>query len=243
MAFDVERKAIRQLLDEHNPADAIATYYAIHHPQQKTQLEIFPGDGRNATGYVSLSRTGLDIFRPLVTMRLPEADANAAAEQLFSIVAEGTPVILYAPAAYEPLLQAFFEIQTVEKLHLFTLDRSRFEPIINIHVTQSAGPNDLPRFVISSPQDRSQVGAVSGLNWQSPYFAELFVNTSPGQRRQGWGRSVLAAAVQHVLDSGRSPLYVASEQNEPSKQLAQKVGFVDSQVRLIFAQAQRRKSY
>lgn len=243
MAFDAERKAIHSILDKQNPADAIAAYYAFDHPQQKTQLLIYPKNATNAAGYLALSRTGLDLFRPLVTMRLPKSNANAAAEQLFSEIAENTPVIIYAPVSYEPLLQAFFEIQTLETLQLFTLDRSKFEPIINIHVTQSTGPNDLTRFVISTPQNNSQVSAVSGLNWQSPNFAELFVNTSPGQRRQGWGRSVLAASIQYVLDSGRSPLYVASEQNEPSKQLAQKVGFVDSHVRLIFAQAQRRSTF
>jgi RimJ/RimL family protein N-acetyltransferase len=243
MPFEAERNAIRHLLDEKNPADAIAVYYALYHPAQKTQLVTYPTNAKRAAGYIAVSRTGVDLFRPLVTMRLPDEHAHDAAENMFAALSEGTPAILYTPVEYEPLLQAFFEIQTAEQFQLLILDRQRYQPVINIHVTQSSAANGLPRYVISSPQDRSQVGANSGLNWQTPNFAELFVNTSPGQRRQGWGRSVLAAMVQHVLDSGRTPLYVASTQNDSSQRLAESVGFIDSGKVLSFAQAVRRKAY
>jgi L-amino acid N-acyltransferase YncA len=243
MPFEAERNAIRHLLDEKNPVDAIAVYYALYHPAQKTQLVTYPTNAKRAAGYIAVSRTGVDLFRPLVTMRLPDEYAHDAAENMFAALSEGTPSILYTPVEYESLLQAFFEIQTAEQFQLLILDRQRYEPVINIHVTQSRAANGLPRYVISSPQDRSQVGATSGLNWQTPNFAELFVNTSPGQRRQGWGRSVLAAMVQHVLDSGRTPLYVASTQNDASQRLAESVGFIDSGKVLSFAQAVRRKAY
>ena len=242
MSFEAERNAIQHLLNRRNPTDAIAVYYAFYHPAQRTQIITYPQKTNRAEGYIAVSRTGLDLFRPLVTMRLPDKDRHAGAELLSATLSEGTAVILYAPVAYEPLLQAFFEMQTAEQLQLLVLDRDRFEPVINIHVTQAVGPNGLPRFVIRSPQDHSQVAATSGLNWQTPNFAELSVNTSAGQRRQGWGRSVLAAMVQQVLETGRTPLYVASEQNDASLRLAQSVGFVDSGQRLIFAQAVRRKA-
>lgn len=243
MAFEKERQAVRSFLDEQNPTDAIEGYYAVYYPGEKTQLIVYPEGVQDISGYIAISRTGLDLFRPLVTMRLPEKETNAAAEQLFSTLSQGTPVIIYTSAGYESLLSAFFDIQSADHLQLFVLDPSQFEPIINVHITTAADPNGLPRFEISSPQDRNQVGAVSGLNWQSPTFAELFVNTSPGQRRQGWGRSVLSAAVQHVLESGRTPLYVVSEHNEASINLAKSVGFVAGERRLIFAPAMRRQGF
>jgi predicted GNAT family acetyltransferase len=59
-------------------------------------------------------------------------------------------------------------------------------------------------------------------------------------RRQGFGRSVLAAMVQHVLDSGRTPLYHVDERNEASIQLAESVGFLDRGLRVVLLQAVRR---
>lgn len=243
MSLEKTRFAIRPLLNQRNPADALAVYYAYYHPAQRTQLITYPRKADRAEGYIAISRTGLDLFRPLVTMRLPDKVNEVGADLLRAALPEGTAAILYAPVAYKPLLQAFLEIQTDEQFRVLILDRSRFEPIINIHVTQATGPNGLPRFVIRSSQDRSEVAAASGLNWQTPNFAELSVITSPGQRRQGWGRSVVAAMVQHILDSNRTPLYVVSEQNEASLRLAESVGFVDSGERRIFTEVVRRKAF
>ena len=67
-----KRRAIRHLLREDDPADAMAAYYALYHPDDKTTLVVPPTtEGQRANGYVALSRTGIDLFRPLVTMRLP----------------------------------------------------------------------------------------------------------------------------------------------------------------------------
>lgn len=243
MSLEAVRAAIRPLLDQRDPADALAAYYVFSHPIQRTQLIIYPASAKRAEGYVAISRTGLDLFRPLVTMRLPDKDQGGAAELIRDALPEGSSVILYAPLAYEPLLQAFFEIESDEKYRLLFLEPGRFKPVINIHVTQATGPNGLPRFVIRSPQDNSQIAAASGLNWQTSNFAELSVSTAPGQRRQGWGRSVVASMVQYILDSGRTPLYVVGDYNDASLRLAESVGFVDSGKRLIFAQATRRKIY
>ena len=243
MTFELERNAIRPLLNQTDPADAIAVYYAFYHPQERTQVVTYPESKNPALGYIAISRTGLDLFRPLVTMRLPDENNHNGAESLFKALPEGIPIILYTPVGYQPILQAFFEIQTAEKFRILVLDRNLYEPVINIHLTQSTGPNGLPRFIIRTPQDPTIIGATSGLNWQSPNFAEIFVNTAAGQRRKGWGRSVLAAMVQFVLDSGRQPLYIAGEENDASQSLAGRVGFVDSGKRLIFAQAVRRKAF
>jgi len=240
MSLTTKRQSIRSLLSEHDPADAPAVYYAFYHPDAKTHLVTHPVGVNRATGYLAISRTGMDLFNPLVSMRLPDEDMDAGRELITRALPVGSSVILYVPARYGPLLHVLFNIEVSEQYRLLVLDRKRFEPIINVLVTQATSPDGLPRFVIRSPQDQSKVAAAAGLNWQTPNFCEISVSTSPGQRRQGWGRSVVAAMVQHQLQNGRTPEYVVGEQNEASLQLAERVGFIDSGERLIFAHATRK---
>lgn len=231
------RRALRLLLDERDPADAVASYYAFHHPNNKTHLFTYPVGSEGAAGYLALSRTGMDLFRPLVTLRLPLTDMTASTDLIYQALVPETAVILFAPASYLPLLQATFDIQVEEHFQLFVLDRSRFKPVINVLVTQTTGPNKLPRFVIRRTGSPNQeIVASSGLNWQSPTFAEISVNTAPGHQRQGWGQSVAAAMTQYVLDSGRTPLYIVSANNTSSIRLAQHIGFIDSGIRKIMLQ-------
>jgi hypothetical protein len=223
------RRAIRHLLDEHNPADAAASYYAFYHPDAQTQILPYPAGAPRAQGYVTLSRTGLDLFRPLLTLRLPIQDMAASADVIYQSLAPGTAVILLAPVAYLPLLQALFEVHSEEHLDVLILDRTRFEPIINVLVSSTTGPNGLPRFVIRNSSSREQeVVAASGINWQTPQFAEISVNTTASHQRQGWGKSVAAATVQYLLANGRTPLYAVAEQNVASQQLARSIGFIGS---------------
>lgn len=242
MTVAEQRRAIRPLLNEHDPADAMAVYYAFYHPDDRTQLVITPEDAGpgQATGFVILSRTGIDLFRPLMTLRLPGKgdDYQAGLELLQRALQPELPVILSTPATYLPLLRALFDVQSEEALRLYVLDHSRFEPIINVLVARTDTPSHLPRYIIRSNQsDASEIVASAALNWQSPNFAEIAVFTRPDQRRQGWGRSVVAAMVQDVLESGRTPLYVVAEENQPSIQLAESVGFVDTGVREAMLQA------
>jgi RimJ/RimL family protein N-acetyltransferase len=238
MTLADKRRAIRSLLDERDPADARAAYYAFHHPDEKTQL-VTPGTAQNgATGYVCLARTGVDLFRPLVTLRLPksrttgELDIEAATALVYDAIPVGSAVILSAPVEYRPVLGALFEVHREEQLRIFVLDRGRFRPIINVLVTQSETYNELPRYVARQSASgqigsRGEILASAGLNWSSTYFAEIYVHTKAPHRRQGLGQSVVASIVQHTLDSGRKPLYAVNVDNQASVQLAESVGFVD----------------
>jgi RimJ/RimL family protein N-acetyltransferase len=223
---------MHHLLDEARPADAMAAYYAFYHPDEKTQLVTYPAGAPRATGYVALSRTGMDLFRPLVTLRLPITDLTTSADVIYQALQPGAAVILSSPARYTALLQALFDSQTEELLRLYVLDPNRFQPIINVLVTQSTSPNNWPRFIIRrSEPGNGEVVAAAGLNWLSPRYAEISVHTAAHYQRQGWGRSVVAAMAEHLLKNGRTPLYVVSEKNEVSIRLAESVGFVDSGVR------------
>jgi GNAT superfamily N-acetyltransferase len=232
-----QRQAIRHLLDENNPADAMAVYFAFYYDESKTAIRPYPPNTPHATGYICFSRTGMDLFRSLVTMRLPIQDVQASAEMIYEIMTVGTAVILSVPENYSPLLNALFEVQTEEKLSLFALRQTQFEPIINVLITQDTGANGLPRFIIRDRQREDVLVASAGLNWQTPKFAEISVSTHPQYRRQGYGRSVVAAMANHLLSNGRTPLYVASETNAASIQLAEQVGFTDTLHRQMMIQA------
>ncbi|MBP6015681.1 MAG: GNAT family N-acetyltransferase [Candidatus Promineofilum sp.] len=242
-----ERRAVRRLLQENEPMDAMAAYYAFHHPDDKTTLVLSPkgvesaGEAR-ADGYVALSRTGIDLFRPLVTMRLPtdrdRAAVEAAADLLGRAVAPGQPVILSIPVRYRPLIDALFDVQSEERLRLLALEPARYEPIVNVLVRRSDSQSGLPRFSISSSlSGQEEVVATASLNWQSPRFGEIAVNTRPQHRRQGWGRSVVAALSGYLIDSGRRPLYVVSVENDASAGLAESIGFTDTGVQEFLLQA------
>lgn len=233
------RNAIRHLLNQHDPADAMATYYAFHHADGKTHLVTSPAEGDRAQGYVAVSRTGYDLFRPFLTMRLPLADFGLCRELMATALPAETAVIAQIPASHFPLMQALFHIESAQEMALYQLPTreladGRFQPEISLMVTRTLHANGLPGFNI-----RNQAGdpvAAAAMNWQSPYFAELSINTKPGYRRQGWGRSVLAAMVEHVLENGRLPLYVAAEDNDASIALARKVGFVRNGATVVFFQ-------
>ncbi len=227
------------MLDEHEPSDAMAVYYAFYYPEQKTTVTTYPikAEAGEAVGYVNMSRTGIDLFRPFVTLRLPIEDLDASVDLIYSAMRPGTAVILHAPGQYLPLLRALFEIHTEEHQRLFVLERNRFQPIINVLVTREESHNKLARYVIRHNTGNSvEIVASAGLNWQTPRFAEIAVNTDPSYRHRGWGSSVVSAMVQHLIQNGRMPLYVVLENNRASIRLAHSVGFVDSGIQNVMIQ-------
>ena len=85
-----QRRAIRRLLREHDPADAMAAYYAFHHPDDRPTLVLAPegveaGSIGQADGYVALSRTGIDLFLPHVV------DSGGGLVRLENRLAPGHP--------------------------------------------------------------------------------------------------------------------------------------------------------
>jgi GNAT superfamily N-acetyltransferase len=239
MNLTSRRQAIRPLLDEKKPGDALACYYAYYHPDSKTGLFTTPTDAASARAYLAISRTGGDLFRPLLTMRLALDDHQATADLIQTALPPEAPAILYAPENHGPLLHAFFQVQSEDRLRVLVLDRGRYQPVINVLVTQEVSPNGYPRFVIRSRQEGDRVVASAGVNWQTPNFAEISVFTEADHRRQGWGRSVVAALCGYLLESGRTPLYAVSEGNRPSLQLAEQCGFADLGIRRLLLEALR----
>lgn len=234
-----KRRAIRPLLDERKAADGMAAYYAFYHADERTQLAIYPSQTSQARAYAAVSRTGIDLFRPLLTLRLPQEEPEVAADLIYEILQPGASLFIHAPAEYRPLLAALFDVTSEKELLLYRLEASRFEPIVNVLVMKSPTPDGVPRYIIrpTGPQSEGEIGASASLNWQTRYFAEVSVNTHPQHRQRGWGRSVVAALVKDVLESGRTPLYEVERQNEASRNLARSVGFVNTNQEKLLLEA------
>jgi hypothetical protein len=189
-----------------------------------------------------MARTGIDLFRPLITVRFPSStyggqiDIDLTAEMIHASIPDGMGVILSTLEDYKPILGALFEIHKEQRLKVFALNRARFEPVINVLVTKAESYNGLPRYMIrqtgqTANGDSGEILASAGINWRSPHYAELYVHTKYSHRRQGLGLSVVSSMAQHVLELGQIPLYVANASNDASLQLARSLGFVDTGAR------------
>lgn len=224
------RRALRHLLDERSPADAPTAYYALHHPPARTALFVEQDAGGRAVGFVARCQTGLDLFRPLATMRCPSPEV--AVRLLDKALTVGRPYILFVPADQYPLAGGSVQVESERLLYIYRLDRARFKPLINVMVMQAAAPDGSPRYEVRS----GGLQAVAGVNWQSPDFAEIYTHTEPGARGRGWGRSVVAACTERLLRDGRTPLYLVEAHNEASIALAESVGYVDTGARQVYAE-------
>ncbi len=229
MSIHELRAQVRHLLDPSSPADAPTAYYALYHNPARSALYTTTDEDGAATGFVGVFQTGIDLFRPLVTLHCAEADH--AAELLARALTPERPYIFFAKMSQLPLVGDQFHFEQHRVLRLYRLDPRRFGPELNVLVELKTAPDGTPRAVIGTHEAQ----AVAGVNWQSPEFAEIYVQTDPEVQRRGWGRSVTAAVTQAVLESGRIPLYLVEMDNDPSRALAESLGYVDTDARQVYA--------
>jgi RimJ/RimL family protein N-acetyltransferase len=230
--LDPRRASLRPLLNENSVADALASYYALHHPPDRAEVVIHPREAQRADGFLVRARTGLDLFRPLVTFRAP---SEAVAVSLFQDGLQlGRPVYLTVPEALAGWANKHLLVTDAALHRVYRFNPDQHEPMINVLAMMSTGPDGTPRCEIRSG---GQVSAVAGVNWQSPRFTEVYVYTDPAVRGRGWGRSVVSAVATQIVKSGRLPLYVVAESNEASIRVAEAVGFEDTGLREYVGQA------
>lgn len=225
-----QRSLASTLLDASNPVDAPTAYYALYHDQARSALFV-RGERPNVRGFVGRFQTGMDLFRPLVTLRCQ--DATTAADLLAEALVVERPYILFCLMNQYILVGGSLDISNERILSIYTLDRAHFKAEINVLVTLGKTPQGAPRARIESNQQR----AVAGVNWQSPGFAEVYVDVDPQVRQKGWGRSVLVACCEQVLAGGRQPIYLVEPSNAASVRLAESAGFVDTGARQVVADA------
>lgn len=224
-----QRKLVRQLVDDTNPKDAPTAYYALFHDPKRSALFTATGSNGKATGFVGRFQTGIDLFRPVVTMvvRHPEV----ADELLPQALMPGRPYIFFANLNQLPMISDHLQIENQRILQIYRLEVTHFQPQVNVLVVRKRSPNDTPVCEINS----RGVKAIAGVNWQSPGFAEIYVHVDEPARERGWGKSVVAALVDELLREGRRPIYLVESRNEASRRLSESLGFVDTGYRQVYA--------
>jgi GNAT superfamily N-acetyltransferase len=218
-----KRRAIRPLLSPTDPGDALTSYYALWHDPRRTQLVLHHDARGRADGFVAVCQTGADLFRPLVTFRAP--GESTSGELLREALMPNRPYQIVVPVTLASHVREQMEVAQPTLNRIYLLDPGRFQPVINVLVQRIDSPEGNPRFQIES---QGQVAALSGVNWRSPSFAEVFVYVHPMGRGRGWGKSVVSACTNALLEERVRPLYMVEETNEASIAIAEGLGYVDT---------------
>lgn len=221
-----QRKLVATFIDSDSAADAPTAYYGLYHDPARSALFT-----RAQEGFVGRFQTGVDLFRPLVTMRCYRAEP--AADLLSEALTAGRHYLFLANVNQLALVGGSLQLANERILSVYVLDSTRFQPTMNVLVLDKTAPDGTPRAEIHS----GGLQAVAGVNWQSPGFAEVYVHTEAEARRRGWGRSVLSSITARILKNGRLPVYLVEPNNEASVSLAQGLGYVDTGARQVFADA------
>jgi ribosomal protein S18 acetylase RimI-like enzyme len=218
-----ERNSLRSLIVSRRPGEALAAYYAFHHPASRTRIWSHRSASGRIDGFLVRAQTGQDLFRPLITLRAP--DSAAMAELMRAALPSGQPALFSFPETLSVWLLPLLSIDTRQRLLVYLLNPSKFVPVTNIFVRRASSPDGLARFEI---RQGDSLAAAAGINWQSPEWAEIFVQTDPQTQERGYGKSVCAALCAHLLEQKRSVLFAVEENNRPSIRLAKSIGFEDS---------------
>src|SRR5687768_11245697 len=93
------RHQARDLLNEFDAADGLATFYTLHYDPPRTTLYIHRDPQAQMDGFLVRCQTGFDLFRPLVTLRV--RGEAALAPLIEQGMQPGRPYLMILPA---PLL-------------------------------------------------------------------------------------------------------------------------------------------
>jgi RimJ/RimL family protein N-acetyltransferase len=218
-----KRRAIRPLLRAGDPADAQASYYALWHDPRRTRLTVHYDAQQRADGFAAVCQTGADLFRPLVVVRAEEPAVTRAL--LRSVLDPRRVYQVIVPLALASAVREVMDLSRSNLSRVYRLDAGRFQPIINVLVQRVESLEGVARFQIES---QGQVMAMSGMNWRSPDYGEVFVYVHPRGRGRGWGKSVVSACTVYLLEERLRPLYMVDEKNDASVRIAEGLGYVDT---------------
>jgi GNAT superfamily N-acetyltransferase len=230
-----QRQALRPLLAPADPGDALTSYYALWHDPRRVRITLRRTPGGGVEGFLVVAQTGADLFRQLVTLRA--GSETVVSRLLREALLPGRPYRVVVPVTLAAAVRNDVEFDKTSLSRIYMVDPSRFEPIINVLVQRVAAADGSPRFQIESGD---QVVAMSGSNWRSPNFAEVFVYVHPQGRGRGWGRSVVSACTASLLEQRLRPLYMVEEGNDASIRIAEGLGYVDTGRREFSGEGQLR---
>lgn len=216
----LEREGFLSLAE---PRDGLAAYYALYHDPGRTRLWLFCDPNERISGFVAVCQTGFSLFQPTVVLRA--RDDDSAVTLLHQALHSGRPYYIVTTPTLSAVVRVVVQLEREEYNRIYRFDPRRYRPEINVLVQPTRAPDGLPKYVIRS---RGQIASEAGVNWRSPRFAELFVQTQPWARGRGWGKAVVAACASTLVQAGVQPLYMVSEENEASIRLAESAGFVDT---------------
>lgn len=226
------RRKIRQLIDENSPDDAPTAYYALFHAPERSALFTRQDNQGRLLGFVGRFQTGVDLFRPLITLKC--SSPEGAAELLEKALTLGRPYILFSSLNQLAMVGGSMQMENQRILRIYAVEPSRFKPEMNVLVVHKNTASGLPRCEIQDATGKPS--AVAGVNWKSPAFAEIYVHTEPQARQKGHGRTVVAALTQRLLAEGVRPVYLVEGNNIPSVQLVESLGYVDTGSRQVYAE-------
>jgi RimJ/RimL family protein N-acetyltransferase len=232
-----KRRAMRALLSATDPADALASYYSLWHDPRRTQLTVHFDSENRADGFVAVCQTGADLFRPFVTLRA--RDGTPMGEMLRSALQPDRPYQIAVPMTLASILRDHVDFSRSSLNRIYVLSPSRFQPVVNVLVRRVESADGTPRFQIEA---QDQIVAMSGTNWRSPNFAEVFVYVHPKGRGRGWGKSVVSACTAALLEERLRPIYLVEEANQASIQIAVDLGYVDTGAREFTGEGTLNKS-
>jgi hypothetical protein len=215
-----ERGKLDRLLNRESAADAMAAYYALNHPAEKTSIYVHEAAGGGMNGFLIVAQTGMDLFHPVVVPFV--ARGSILRELLLHAIHPGRPFVLFLPHEQRDWLPKSIEQRASKVYELLRLDRNSFEPIINVLVVEVATPNKFPRYEIRS---RSGAFAASGVNWKGDRFAEIYLEADSEAAGRKFAISVLAAMSAYLIEENRIPLLRWDDQEGVSLESLRGVGY------------------
>lgn len=228
------RDNARKLLNEFDAADGLATYYTMYHEPRRTTIAIHRASDGSLDGFLTQCLTGIDLFRPLVTMRLRGAGAAARGLIAESLV-PGRPYMLIVPERVMESTAPHLDVAHAERTNILRLEPARYRAEMNALIVHTEDVAGHPR--VEARDGRAVLGS-AGVNWRSSLFADVYVTVDPAAQRRGVGRSLVNALVGDLLKLKVTPLYTVAESHAESLALAEAVGFIDTGAREIAASVQ-----
>jgi RimJ/RimL family protein N-acetyltransferase len=224
MTTDAATRALIAPLLTSQPADGLASYFALEHDARRTTITVRTNAQRRTLAFVAVCQTGIDLFRPFVVMR--GDDSAALQDTLREALSRGRQYLFSAPVTLRPDLEQVAQLYGESVNKIFTLSRADFQPVVNVLVQTSRTPDGLLRATIPTRGDG--YAAEAGTTWVSTKYAEVYVRVAEAVRGRGLGKSVVSALSTQILEMNRTPLYSAAEDNIPSQRLAQRLGYRDT---------------
>lgn len=215
-----DRQQLAGLLDPESAGDALAAYYALHHPRERVRLFGYAAPTGEPLGFLAVAQTGLDLFRPLLVPFVAKRDILH--RLLGDALRPGQTFLLHIPSEQAGWLEEVAEIQRERVSELLRLDPNVYEPVLNVLVVEAAGPDGGVRYEIRTAEGTR---AAAGLNWRGDRFAEIYLDADDAARGRSLTKSVLSALITRLLGEKRIPLYRVATRRLSVKTEAFHLGF------------------